>query len=102
MDRKQMCVANVQYKKPSADGAKQAKSLVKYLTYRESREEKARYVSGRERWVDRGMGGSVGEITRQCEALHSDHVLLFSLVMNPNPDLIAMVEPDDRERFVKE
>ena len=49
MDRKQMCVANVQYKKPSADGAKQAKSLLKYLTYRESREEKAKYVAGCER-----------------------------------------------------
>lgn len=85
MDRKQMCVANVQYKKPSADGVKQSKNLLKYLTYRESREEKARHINGRERWVDRGMGGSVSEITRQCEALHSDHVLLFSLVMNPNP-----------------
>ncbi len=53
MDRKQMCVANVQYKKPSADGTKQAKSLLKYLTYRESREEK------------RGMWrvGSAGSIT---------------------------------------
>lgn len=102
MDRKQMCVANVQYKKPSADGAKQSKNLLKYLTYRESREEKAKHVAGRERWVDRGMGGSVGEIARECEALHSDHVLLFSLVMNPNPDLIAMVESDERERFVKE
>ena len=49
MDRKQMCVANVQYKKPSADGTKQAKSLLKYLTYRESREEKAKYVAGCER-----------------------------------------------------
>jgi len=102
MDRKQMCVANVQYKKPSPDGAKQAKNLLKYLTYRESREEKAKHVAGRERWIYHGMGGSVAEIAKQCEALHSDHVLLFSLVMNPNPDLMAMVEPDDRERFVKE
>jgi hypothetical protein len=102
MDRKQMCVANVQYKKPSNDGTKQAKSLLKYLTYRESREEKAKHVAGRERWIDHAMGGSVAEIARQCEALHSDHVLLFSLVMNPNPDLMAMVEPEDRERFVKE
>ena len=64
MDRKQMCVANVQYKKPSADGSKQSKNLLRYLTYRESRDEAARHVAGRERWVDHGMGGSVAEIAQ--------------------------------------
>jgi hypothetical protein len=101
MDRKQMCVANVQYKKPSADGAKQSKNLLRYLTYRESRDEKARHVAGRERWVDYGMGGSMGEIAQRCDDLKSEHVLTFSLVCNPNPDLIAMVAPEDRERFVR-
>jgi len=102
MDRKQMCVANVQYKKPSADGAKQSKNLLRYLTYRESRSEAARHVAGRERWVDHGMGGSVAEITQRCDDLKSEHVLTFSLVMNPNPDLIAMVAPEEREQFVRE
>ncbi len=102
MDRKQMCVANVQYKKPSADGAKQSKNLLRYLTYRESRDEAARHVAGRERWVDQGMGGSVAEIAQRCDDLKSEHVLTFSLVMNPNPDLIAMVAPEEREQFVRE
>jgi hypothetical protein len=102
MDRKQMCVANVQYKKPSADGAKQSKNLLRYLTYRESRDEKARHVAGRERWVNHGMGGSVGEIAQRCDDLKSEHVLTFSLVCNPNPDLIAMVAPEEREQFVRE
>jgi hypothetical protein len=102
MDRKQMCVANVQYKKPSADGTKQSKNLLRYLTYRESRDEKARHVTGRERWTDYGMGSSVGEIVQRCDDLKSEHVLTFSLVCNPNPDLIAMVAPEDREQFVRE
>jgi hypothetical protein len=102
MDRKQMCVANVQYKKPSADGAKQSKNLLRYLTYRESRDEAARHSTGRERWTDHGMGGSVAEIAQRCDDLKSEHVLTFSLVMNPNPDLIAMVAPEDREQFVRE
>jgi hypothetical protein len=102
MDRKQMCVANVQYKKPSADGAKQSKNLLRYLTYRESRDERARHVGGRERWIDHGMGGSVGEIAQRCDDLKSEHVLTFSLVCNPNPDLIAMVTPEKREQFVRE
>jgi hypothetical protein len=102
MDRKQMCVANVQYKKPSDDGAKQSKNLLRYLTYRESRDEAARHVAGRERWVDHGMGASVGEIVQRCDDLKSEYVLTFSLVMNPNPDLIAMVAPEDREQFVRD
>lgn len=102
MDRKQMCVANVQYKKPSADGSKQSKNLLRYLTYRESRDEKARHVAGWERWTDYGMGGSVGELAQRCDDLKSEHVLTFSLVMNPSPDLIAMVAPEKREQFVRE
>ena len=35
MDRRQMCVANVRYKKPSQDGAKQSKTMLRYLTYQE-------------------------------------------------------------------
>ncbi len=102
MDRKQMCVANVQYKKPSDDGTKQSKNLLRYLTYRESRDEAARYVTGCERWVDHGMGGSVAEIAERCDDLKSEHVLTFSLVINPSPDLMGMVVPEQREQFVCE
>ena len=102
MDRKQMCVANVQYKKPTANEAKRTKGLLRYLTYRESRDEAAHYAAGRERWEDHGMGGSVAEIAEHCEALQSKHVLLFSLVYNVNPDLIAMLAPERREQFVRE
>jgi hypothetical protein len=102
MDRKRMCVANVQYKKPSADGAKGSKNLLRYLTYRESRYEAARYVAGQERWVDHGMGQSVKAIAERCEDLKSEHVLVFSLVVNPAPDLIALVAPEQREQFVRE
>lgn len=102
MDRRQMCVANVQYKKPNANETKRAKGLLRYLTYRESRDEAARRTAGRVRWEDHGMGGSVAEIAARCEALRSQHVLLFSLVYNVNPDLMAMVPPEQREQFVRE
>jgi len=102
MERKQMCIANVQYKKPSANETKRAKGLLGYLTYREGRNEGARQAAGRERWEDHGLGGSVAEVARNCEALKSQHVLLFSLVYNVNPDLMAMVAPAQREMFVRE
>src|SRR5512145_323145 len=102
MDRKLLCVANLQYKKSTPDDARRTKNLLRYLTYRESRDEAARQVAGKERWINHGMGGSVGEIARRCDDLRSDHVLTFSLVINPNPQLSAMVAPEDREPFVRE
>jgi len=102
MDRKQMCVANLRYKRPSAGDSGSAKGLLGYLTYRESRDEAARFVAGQERWVDHGMGHSVAQILRRCEDLRSDHVLMFNLVVNPNPDLVAMIPPAQRERFVRQ
>lgn len=102
MDRKQLCVSNVKYKKPTANESKRMGNLLKYLTYRESRDEKARQAGGRERWLDQGMGASVSEIAERCEAYQSEHVLMFSLVINPNVDLIRMVPSDEREAFVKQ
>ncbi len=102
MDRKQMCVSNVKYKQPTANESKRMGNLLKYLTYRESRDEKSRQAGGRERWLDQGMGDSVSEIAERCEAYQSEHVLMFSLVINPNIDLIRMVPPEQREQFVKQ
>lgn len=102
MDRKQMCVANLRYKRPTVDEAKRTKSLLGYLTYRDSRDEGVKQVAGVERWTDHGMGGSVAEIAGRCNDLRSEHVLTFSLVINPNPQLMAMVAPEQREQFVRE
>jgi len=46
--------------------------------------------------------GSVAEIAERCDAYQSEHVLMFSLVINPQPDLIRMVLPEKREQFVKQ
>jgi len=102
MDRKQMCVTNVKYKKPTQNEARRMKNLLGYLTYRDSRDDYVAQVSGVERGVDRGMGHSVKQIADHCESYQSEHVLLFSLVVNPNPDLIRMVPHDEREAFVRQ
>jgi hypothetical protein len=95
-----MCIANLTYKKPTNNEQKRMKSLLKYLTYRDSRDKYVPQVAGMERWANRGMGHSATEVADRCDAYQSEHVLLFSLVANPNPDLIQMVAPEDRERFV--
>ena len=68
MDRKLMCVSNAKYKKPTQHEGKRMKNLLKYLTYRESRDEKALHAGGQERWMNRGMGQSATEIAEYCEA----------------------------------
>lgn len=97
-----MCVSNLRYKQPSTDEGKRMKQLLGYLTYRDSRDKGVKLVAGQERWVDHGMGGSVGEIAQRCDDLRSQHVLTFSLVVNPNPQLIAMIPHEQREQFVRE
>lgn len=49
MDRKQMCIANLSYKKPIMNEQKRMKNLIKYLTYRDSRDDYVPQVSGVER-----------------------------------------------------
>ena len=102
MDRKQLCVANLRYKRPSPSEAKSMKNLLGYLTYRDSRDQGARMVAGVERWIDHGMGKSVKSIAQRCQDLRSDHVLTFSLVVNPNPQLVAMIPKEQREAFVRQ
>jgi hypothetical protein len=97
-----MCVANLRYRRPLGEGGKKMKALLGYLTYRDSRHEGAKLVAGKERWVDRGMGKSVQQIAERCKAYQSDHVLLFSLVINPNPTLVVMIPHDQREAFVRQ
>ncbi len=102
MDHKQMCVANLKYKKPTEADSKKAKGLLRYLTYRDSRDGHIKQVSGQERWVDHGLGHTVGEIAETCDRYQSEHVLAFTLVFNPNPELLAMVPEKQRGRFVRE
>lgn len=101
MNAKQMCVANVQYKKPTANDAKRQQGLLRYLTYRDGRYGHIQQEAGMGRWVDHGLGGSVREIAARCEDYKSDHVLAFTLVFNANPELLAMVPLAQREAFVK-
>ena len=102
MDRKQLCVSNIRYRKPSVEQGSRVKSLLGYLTYRDSRDQSVKLVAGRERWVDLGMGKSITEIAQKCDDYRSQHVLIFSLVINPNPSLIELLPSEQREMFVKQ
>ncbi len=102
MNRKQMVVANVRYKKPTPGDAKRQKGLLRYLTYRDGRTEHIKQRGGVERWHDLGLGHTLQDVAQRCEAYKSDHVLAFTLVFNANPELMHMVPVEQREQFVCE
>src|SRR5258706_408906 len=91
MNRKQMVVANVQYKKPTQDDTKRQKGLLRYLTYRDGRTGHIQQRGGGERWHDLGLGRTLHDVAQRCEAYKSDHVLAFTLVLNCTPQLMCMV-----------
>jgi hypothetical protein len=47
------------------------------------------------------MGSAIANIARRCDDYASEHVLMFSLVWNPNPELVQMIPHEQREHFVR-
>lgn len=102
MDRKQLVIANVKYQSPKSKGAGKLKGILRYLQYRNDRGGHIPQEFGMERWIDHGLGGNFQTIAAHCETWKSDHVQAFTLVINPNPDLIAFISEEQREQFTRE
>ena len=102
MDRKQRIIANVKYQSSNGKGAGKLKGILRYIQYRDDKDGHIPQERGLERWVDHGLGGNFQTIASNCEAFKSEHVQAFTLVINPNPDLIAFIKEDDREAFVRD
>ena len=66
-------------------GRQGLKATLKYLQYRDKRNNHLAQSHDYERWQDRGLGRSHGEIYRNCDALHSKHVLAWTWVISPRP-----------------
>jgi len=102
MDRKQGVIANVKYQSAKGTGAHKLKAILRYVQYRDDRDGHIPQQHGLERWVDHGLGDNFQTIASNCEAFKSEHVQAFTLVINPNPDLVAFIPEDGRETFVRE
>ena len=102
MDRRQSVIANVKYQSAKGKGAGKRKGILRYIQYRNDRDGHIPQERGLERWIDHGLGGNFQTIASNCEAFKSEHVQAFTLVINPNPDLVAFIVEDHREDFVRE
>jgi hypothetical protein len=81
-------------------GRQGLKATLKYLQYRDKRNNHLAQSPDYERWQDHGMGLSHGEIYRNCDALQSKHVLAWTWVISPAPDLIALVPEAQRRELL--
>ncbi|MBE2268094.1 MAG: hypothetical protein IAE80_07655 [Anaerolinea sp.] len=103
---KAIIVVDFAYKGPKrtgrGTGRQGLKATLKYLQFRDKRNNHLAKSRDYERWQDRGMGVSHGEIYRNCDSLQSKHVLAWTWVISPAPDLMELVPQDERRALLYE
>lgn len=89
-------------RKGHGTGRKGLSSTLKYLQYRDKVQNQLATNYDYERWEDRGMGLHWRDIMKHCDALQSKHVLGWTWVISPAPDLMALVPENQRRDLVSD
>jgi hypothetical protein len=101
---KAIIVTDFAYKGPKrvgrGTGRQGLKATLKYLQYRDKPNNHLAQNRGIERWQDRGMGLHYNDIFKQCDALQSPHVLAWTWVISPAPDLMELVPENQRRSLM--
>jgi hypothetical protein len=101
---KPIIIADLAYKGPQrrgrGTGRQGLKATLKYLQYRDRKNNHLARNHTYERWQDRGLGVSHGEILKNCDALQSKHVLAWTWVVSPAPDLMELVPAHERRALL--
>ena len=87
-------------RKGHGTGRKGLSSTLKYLQYRDKVQNQLAANRDYERWQDRGMGIHWRDIMKNSDALQSKHVLAWTWVISPAPDLMALVPEEQRPELV--
>jgi hypothetical protein len=79
------------------------RGLLKYVQYRDNRDDHIPRAGGPDRWVDGGLGDSYTKILSRLDELSAGnpHAYCFAVVISPDPEAIARVEGDPHARFVE-
>ena len=79
------------------------RGLLKYVQYRDNRDDHISRAGGPDRWVDGGLGDSYPKILARLDELSAGnpHAYCFAVVISPDPEAIAEVEGDPHARFVQ-
>lgn len=101
---KAIIVTDFAYKGPKRKGRgtghKGLRSTLKYFQFRDNPDQHIPQDNTVERWVDRGLGHHYRDIFEACDKLQSKHVLAWTWVISPAPDLIALVPEEERRGLV--
>lgn len=87
-------------RKGHGTGRKGLSSTLKYLQYRDKVQNQLAENHDYERWQDRGMGLHWRDIMKNSDSLQSKHVLAWTWVISPAPDLMALVPEEQRRNLV--
>ena len=88
------------HRKGRGTGHQGLRSTLKYLQYRDNRTDHLPQMQDNERWRDLGMGQHYREIFENCDHLQSKHVLAWTWVVSPAPDLMALVPEEKRPQLL--
>jgi len=98
-------ICNFGYAQTKKGGAHfpDVRGLLKYVQYRDDRDDHIPGGGGPDRWVDGGLGISYPKILARLDELSAGnpHAYCFAVVISPDPEAIAQVEGDPHARFVE-
>jgi len=86
--------------KGKTSGYRHLRGKLKYVQFRDDRHHHIKQSDLQERWQDRGLGSNYQNIASNCAVLGSKHVLAWTWVISPAPDLMATVPEAQRRELV--
>lgn len=105
--KKHALVCNLMYKLDSFEARGDLIGLLKYVQYRDDRDNHMPQVNDLERWYDRGLGNNYRSIANHAMRLaddkaNKDNVLIRMMVVSPHPDLMDALPKHKRNRTIAE
>lgn len=98
-------ICNFRYARTRKGSARfpDVKGLLRYIQYRDDRDDHIAGGGGPSRWVDCGLGDSYPRILSRLDELSAGnpHAYCFTVVISPDPEAVAQVEGDPHARFVE-
>ena len=99
------CICNFGYArtKKGSSHFPNVRNLLKYVQFRDDRNDHIPGAGGPDRWVDGGLGDCYPRILVRLDALSpaNPHAYCHSVVISPDPQAMAEVEGDPHSRFVE-
>ncbi|MCA0455403.1 MAG: hypothetical protein LCI00_15605 [Chloroflexi bacterium] len=103
---KAVIVTDFAYKSPKrkgrGTGSQGLRATLKYLQYRDTRNNHLAHDRDYERWNDRGLGLHHDQIFKSCDQLQSKHVLAWTWVISPAPELMALFPESERRSVLSD